>query len=550
MKNYDNNIFLLKADGIFHVYYSSLLEMVRSSSDRGEWIQAFKLCTEVCCGDIISSKAEKEVMKKEVVNLAHHYIERFLDKNRKGEDMHSKIIRISIDAMINTGNQMELFTRLRPKIDENSFWNEIEVFIEAGEINKIPLEALKEGGIYLLSESLQHIVYQYKLEELTENEDNFNQLVMLLKRRKMWACLYRLGILHPDPTLGLVLSTMLADLMSINKEEISSPMKKKIRDVNLDSETNVSEFFENKMNSAYFRIFWYLDKIVTWHVNPFFDGSTPSEDLWIRVIEWLIEPSNLKVLSTVNVSLFLELLFELFLNVEFTANPSVAECLKRKVSQFKEAIQEEESYLSEDNQSSYVFRACLQILYKFMDPEYGVDVAFLALKLITLSVFAGILGEHSTIKQTVMTLISRPFVGDRLWFHYEPICKDDLEEQLIRLISSWKNTTLTGEDSQAVEELTKQNEYFRVMCHMIEVRAGPIEALNSYIKFVNYGSSTYLFNWIKRKLQEIRPESLRIEFSKELIHHLDALIAKNKSKAKEVIVMIPNVGIEAIESLK
>lgn len=67
---------------------------------------------------------------------------------------------------------------------------------------------------------------------------------------------------------------------------------------------------------------------------------------------------------------------------------------------------------------------------------------------------------------------------------------------------------------------------------------------------MNYGSSTYLFNWIKRKLLEIRPESLRVEFSKELINNLKALIAKNKIKAKEVIVMIPNVGIEAIESLK
>ena len=185
-----------------------------------------------------------------------------------------------------------------------------------------------------------------------------------------------------------------------------------------------------------------------------------------------------------------------------------------------------------------------------MDPEYDVDVAFLALKLITLSIFTGILGEHSTIRQTVMTLISRPFVGDRLWFHYEAICKDDLEEQLIRLITSWKSTTLNAEDCEKIEELSRQNEFYRVMCHMIEMKAGPIEALNAYIKFVTYGSSTYLFNWIKRKLQEIRPESQRVEFSKELIHHLSVLISKNKSKAKEVIVMIPNVGIEAIESLK
>lgn len=169
--------------------------MVRSTCDKGDWIPAFKLCTEVCSGEIISSKVEKETLKKEAVLLAHQYIERFLDKNRKSEDIHSKITRITIDAMINTGNQQELFGKIRQKIDEICFWREIEVFIEAGEINKIPLEALKDGGIYLLSESLQHIVYQYRLEELIENEDNFNQLLMLLKRRKC-------GLL----CIGLVLS--------------------------------------------------------------------------------------------------------------------------------------------------------------------------------------------------------------------------------------------------------------------------------------------------------------------------------------------------------
>jgi hypothetical protein len=394
-------------------------------------------------------------------------------------------------------------------------------------------------------------VYQYRLEELTSNEDYFNQLLMLLKRRKLWASLYRIGIINPDPTLGLVLSSMLADVMSLNKSQVVAAMAGKIEAIDFESESSVNDFFEDRQNCSYFRIFWYLHKIVTWHVTPFFDSSTPSEDLWVRVIEWLIEPANLKVLSTVNVSLFLELMFELFLNVEFTSNTKVEECLKRKVSLFMEAIQSEgETYLSEDNQGSYVFRAALQILYKFMDPEYSVDVAFLALKLITLSVFNGILGEHSTVKQTVMTLISRPFVGDRLWFHYEPISKDDLEEQIIRLINSWKSSSMTSEDAEKIEEYAQKHEFYRLMCHMIDMKSGPIAALNAYLKHVNYGSSTYLFNWIKRKLQEIRPESLRIEFSKELIKNLKVLISKNKSKAKEVIVMIPNVGVEAIEKLK
>lgn len=551
IKSYDNNIYLLKNDTIFQIYYSSLLEMVRASSDRGEWIQAFKLCSEVCSGDIISSKEEKDAVRKEASSLAMQYIEKFLDKTRKGEEMHGKITRICIDTLLATQNEVDLFQKTRKKIDEISFWREIEVFIEAGLINYIPLQALKEGGIYLLSESLQHIVYQYKLQTMIENEDEFNQLLMMLKRRKLWASLYKLGVLIPDPTLGLVLSSMLADLMTASKSESTSPIKKKIESTDFDSDTASSDFFEDKQNSAYFRIFWYLHKIVTWNVTPFYDGAHPREELWVKIIEWIIEPANLKVLSTVNVSIFLELLFELFLNVDFTSSEKVAECLRIKVSQFKEALHDASSdKWTDETQGSYIFKSSLQILYKFMDPEYNIDIAFLAVKLITLSVFTGILDDQFTVSHTILTLLSRKFVGDRLWFHFEPISKEDLEEQVIRMITSWKSTGMSPSDTEQVEAKAMENEYYRVMCHMIELRAGPIESLNSYIKYVRYGSSSYLFNWIKKKLLELKQELVRIEFSKCIIGHLRYLINKNKAKAKEIIVMIPNVGVEAIESLK
>ena len=551
IKSYDNNIYLLKNDSIFQIYYSSLLEMVRASSDRGEWIQAFKLCAEVCSGDIISSKEEKDTMRKEASSLAIQYIEKFLDKTRKGEEMHGKITRICIDTMIATQNEEDLFDKTRKKIDEISFWREIEVFIEAGLISNVPLPAIKEGGIYLLSESLQHIVFQYKLQTLIENEDEFNQLLMMLKRRKLWASLYKLGVLIPDPSLGLVLSSMLAELMTVSNNENMSPIKRKIESIDFCSETAASEFFEEKQNSAYFRIFWYLHKLVTWNVNPFYDSVHPKEDLWVKVIEWIIEPANLKVLSTVNVSLFLELMFELFLNVDFTSSEKVAECLRLKVNQFKEALHDPSTeQWTDENQGSYIFKSSLQILYKFMDPEYNIDVAFLAVKLITLSVFTGILDDQFTVSHTIVTLLSRQFVGDRLWFHYESISKEDLEEQVIRMISSWKSTGMTKADAEQIEVNSRENLYFRVMCHMIELRAGPIESLNNYIKHVRYGNSTYLFNWIKKKLHELKPETLRIEFSKSIITHLRYLINKNKAKAKEIIAMIPNVGVEAIESLK
>ena len=76
---------------------------------------------------------------------------------------------------MSSSNNLEfLFKNLRPKFDELCFWREIELFIENGLIVKIPLDVLPEGGLYLQSESLTRIIYQYDLGELQSNEEQFN----------------------------------------------------------------------------------------------------------------------------------------------------------------------------------------------------------------------------------------------------------------------------------------------------------------------------------------------------------------------------------------
>lgn len=550
---YDNNVFFLKSDGIFKMYLMSLKEMAYAYADKGEWLPAFKLCVEVCDDRIRANTDEKRQMRTEITILANTYVDRFMDKSKKSDDIQSKIMRICIDSMISSQNEEYLFTRLRHKFEEISFWREIEHFIEHGLIEKIPVSALKDGGLYLQSESLMHIIYDLTQDDLLSSEEHFNQLIGMLKRRKLWPALYRLGLMQTDTTLGLVYSSMMAELMTITGQEA---VKLKIQNFSPTREEEFAEFFEDSKMCSYFRLFWYLHKIVTWNVSQIYDKNSIMEEVWVKTIEWLMDPSNIKVLSTTNISLYLEIFFDLFLNVDFNTSQKVSENLSKRVDMIKLNMPDQQMLLKIDsnptNDSFFVFRAILETLFQFCDQKYKPDVSFLALKLVTLSVFKQLVEDFDLVSKLVKNLLGEPFVGDRLWFHYEPIGKEDFEEQVIRLLSNLKqaNKEYLAKIELDTMVISKQNGFYRVYCFLVDQKHGPIEAFKQYIALVDYGNPIYLFNWIKRKLMEAKQEKDKIEFSKVLIEKLDYLINKNKSKAKEIVVMIPNVGIEAIESLE
>ena len=290
---------------------------------------------------------------------------------------------------------------------------------------------------------------------------------MMLKRRKIWIALYRLGLIMPQTALGLILSSMMADLMSIQSsiEEVKS----KIESVSTDkTEDNARLLLEDSRLSTFFRIFWYLNKIVTGHTTQMMDASSSFEEIWVRTIEWLVDPANIKVLSTISISMYLEVYFELFLNTDFTSSGRVAKNLRERVKMIDTCMKESKQTIdlssnedeSSDREGFYTFKAVLDVLFMFCDPKLMPDISFLALKLINLSIFSSMTEDIPFVRKVITNLLSSPFVGDRLWFHYQPIGRDDFEEQLIRVIASVKDSSLSSDS----KDLSYENKHYRVYC--------------------------------------------------------------------------------------
>lgn len=572
IRAYGNNIFFLRTDGLFKMYLMTLKEMAYAYSDKGEWLPAFKLCTEVTGGKIRANLDEKAQMKQEVQVLASAYVDRFLDKSKKADELHAQITRVCIDAMISSDNVEFLFKDLRHKFDEITFWREVDTFIEGGLLKKIPVHSIKDGGLYMQSDSLQHIVYHYTLAELSSNEEQFNLLVSTLKRRKLWESLYRLGALAPENTIQLVLSTMLAELMSVCNQQ---PVKDKIAGFHVshkDKSTHQSElidFFEDPKMKCYFRIFWYLHRIVSGNLSPIVDNTRNIESVWTKCLEWMIDPSNLKVMTSAHIGITLETFFDLFMNAEFATSHQVAEHLCSKVQLIKTKLNERSAVDAVDNDVQSLLaqatdenpeltrdliclalKATVDILLTFADPKYKPDVCFLGLKLVSGGTFKNLLQDYNWIEQLIWTKISTPYVGERLLFHFEQLRKVDCEEKILRVLTVYQKSGKFGEKQDELKAKCLETHFYRVYCHLVEVTENSSKSLREYVRLVDDSNTDYLFNWIKRKLlNPINPEE-KLSFSKEIMQHLGYLIKKSKTKAKEIIVMIPNLGVDSIAKLE
>ena len=203
-------------------------------------------------------------------------------------------------------------------------------------------------------------------------------------------------------------------------------IRSKIESICTDKTENTARhLFEDPRVSTFFRIFWYLNKIVTGHTIQMMDERDSLEDIWVRTIEWLVDPANVKVLTTISISMYLEVYFELFLNTDFTSSGRVAKNLRERVKMIDTCMKESNQTVSQtvteesgDREGFYTFKAVLDILFMFCDPKLMPDISFLALKLINLSIFSSMTEDGQFVRRVVTNLLSSPFVGDRLWFHY------------------------------------------------------------------------------------------------------------------------------------
>lgn len=529
VKNYSHNIYFLKADGVFQVYLLSLQEMAQAYCENGDWMPALKMCMEVCNSKIRANQEEKSVMKNELVKITGQYVDRFIDVNAKKADLQAKIARISIDALNSSGNLEFLFAKLRKKFDELLFWQEIDHFIENGLISWIPLDVLREGCIYLQADSLQTIVFSYKPAELLADETSYSLILSVVKRRKLWTTLYRLALIQLDIGMPMVLGLMLAESLSLDHARMLADMPKNIVSI---PTANLQEFFDESKLSSFLRLFWFIKRVFAWHVYTLYDSSERMEETWFVVLNWVMDPSNIKVLSQMNISLYLELFFEFFMNPDFRTSDRIEEVVYPLIRLMNDRINTVQKIKGESESFSFHSQFFLEIinsLLVFSDKQYHLDISFLGLKLLVLGLFRDLTGESAFICKLIANLVSVKFPENRIWYHYESVPQSDYEEQIIKAIGMVLESPAFVSFQTELTETAHGCNYQRVYCHMIEILEGPTASLRRQLQLVDYGDHSHLFNWIKKKIMEPGSDSEKKEFSKEIIRNAKELVGENHS---------------------
>lgn len=121
-------------------------------------------------------------------------------------------------------------------------------------------------------------------------------------------------------------------------------------------------------------------------------------------------------------------------------------------------------------------------------------------------------------------LLGQKFTENSLWFNYEPVGKEDFEEKVVRHLEKFSQSKEFAKVKEEIQELAKKNGYNRVQAFLIELSVGPVEALRQYVLSGADSNYSYLFVWIKKKLNEIRSEELKLAFSREFFKHISSLV--------------------------
>lgn len=592
IQQYSNYLYLAKPNAFTILYLNSYEEMMLGFADKQDWKAALRLGLDLWEGKLISSPEELEGSRQ----MAKKVLTRFVDKevtnkplNDESRPKQVQILKICMEVLL-VSNQMEhLFDNLRPKFDPEIFWKETESLVERGLIKGAPLRTLKAGGLFLSPDAINRSVYYTDMQETMSYEEGFGQAINLLKKKKLWHSLLRLAMLRPDFCFDDILTFLISDL--VVSEEKVSPL---LNACDQDKDSLTTSLHSSITLQSYIRIFWFLRSIISWSINKIgylelSDQALASartgsrfklkEELLVKTIRWMLDPSNLLVLCKVNPQLSLEIFFELFIHVDFKQSDSLGLELKNRVDSIRADIQnggakkpviEEDveggaSDQTKDSQetapevempprrrddSLIVFKSIIENLLQFSGPKYQVDISFLSLKLISLSIFERIYDDPEFVSKIVMSVLSEPFEENRFWLSYMPVSKEDFEEKTVRVIVVFKTTQYFKDNLEEMRVKALENKFYRVQALILEVTKGPVEALKQYIASSESANLFHFFSWIKKTLADLSYSELQLPFCFEISNSLPVLLEKNIQKTHELITKIPWMGDKFLETLK
>lgn len=464
----------LSDKGLYKAKLLSIKDLSQKYIEKGKWLPALRLCVEVFKGKIVATQNEKDEVHEITPELTLKYIDNFMKGDKHDKNLMESITKVSIESLFETGNLGIVFSSLSEKIDNLIFWKQIEDFVLNGKIKVIPPAALVKGSIYLQSNTLQLLLLQISIEELKADEESFHQILMFIKKRKLWLPYIRISLNTPKQSIKILLSSLMIDMMNLQPEEKKEQILILKENQDIENLLNNVNFGDTNITTSMYRIFWILRKILNPNGIEESVEEVPKQVIWEETLTWLFEDKNSDILCKGFPQLYFEILYDVFLNHEIMMfnNESILKSLIKiydnyvKRTKTKEGVKTDEDFLAYNKPKWFLGNSeealktlnmskvlLLLIEIKLNDFEHEPWIAFFFLKILNISMFASLFNEKEWVDHHLRVFLK----SDKkdYWMYYKSAEIGDIEEQVVRI---FKRGKYEDEDLKEYGELAKRNE--------------------------------------------------------------------------------------------
>lgn len=551
-----NHIFLLGNEAFSAVKIANLSELCNFYVEKGLWLSSFKLCVFYSNRTISVPKAEENTARKLLTELSiqittkrpsvlYNNLEEewndphLIDKSIRADH---QIAKLCIDALMNSGNTEFLLGQFRNQTDEIVLWQMIDQYIQAGHVENVPVEAYPVALKHLAAESVEYLIYHSNRQALLANSDKLPEIMKNLWYRKLWNCVYRLGLVVFEDTLYSIFNTLLSDCKQTLLIGGESHIAKYVdAALSFDRELIPQIWQEDPHVEEYLRLVWFLKTLCSWNVSNIIEDVSRVEITLNYVIAWMVLPQNLRSLDALQINVCLEIFLDLFSNVDFSSNPKAFELVRRNVEPFKTKLA---AILGPVNSKPLitipegadgikfkmflVFKILEDCLFEHCHLSRRVEISYFGIELILLSVFGKFpYQDIKFIQNLLVNLLSEPFTLGRLWHRFLIATKEEFEEKITKFVSRLQEYQAFDDCKETLMWLAKENKHLRVLGFLLEHIKGPVEALPVYIELSLESPSTSanLILWMKKKLTELKDGSpQQIEMGKQILLHIDTIV--------------------------
>ena len=456
LKDTRDSIYLITDKGLMRYRLISLDRLVETYMVKGQHPTALDLVNSIYSGKIFSKPTEREAVALLTPQLIKGYLNSVL--NAPETDKHRTLSRC-IETLLTANSVEAIFEDLAPKFDAKEFWGEISKLIKKKQIKFIPFDYLSEGAQYLSNEEVMELLKDVDVSE-GEDEQAINKMLMIVKKKNIWAYLYKFCLLFPNQAIHLFLSVLASELLVMDKQTKAAIQEEIRMKKPTELTTNFEVYFEgNEPRRLFFRVFWYLILVLApGHLEQGLPKLLPGNDnvqkqipdVYTKTLEWLLDGNNSKIVVEACPLLYFEIIYSLCMNMVLLKTPKVLDVLRKikqiylKKSEQTNGIRFISSFRATQNlnHEAYPFTVCeniLLILEEVLDPKYKSDIAFVGIKLLSNGTHERKFENQEWIASQLLTAVSEYFDDGRYTLNYTPLTSDGFEDLIIQASSYLEN---------------------------------------------------------------------------------------------------------------